>query len=138
MPGGDRTGPMGMGPRTGRGAGYCGGAGVPGFISRIGGAFLGQGRGRGGRGGGRGRRNMFYATGLTGWQRAAMDAPAADISAAATATTEQEVEALKQQAAALAQTLGPIFGGMLLSDKRVAELISTASAVTQPNTPPLP
>ena len=26
MPGGDRTGPMGQGPRTGRGAGYCSGA----------------------------------------------------------------------------------------------------------------
>lgn len=24
MPGGDRTGPLGTGPRTGRGMGYCG------------------------------------------------------------------------------------------------------------------
>ena len=47
MPGGDRTGPMGMGPMTGRGAGFCAGAGVPGFISRMGGAFLGRGRGGG-------------------------------------------------------------------------------------------
>lgn len=28
MPRGDRTGPMGMGPMTGRGAGYCGGFGA--------------------------------------------------------------------------------------------------------------
>ena len=27
MPGGDRTGPLGQGPMTGRGAGYCGGFG---------------------------------------------------------------------------------------------------------------
>ena len=47
MPGGDGTGPMGMGPMTGRGAGFCGGSGVPGFASR--GPGLGFGRGRGGR-----------------------------------------------------------------------------------------
>ena len=73
MPGGDRTGPMGMGPMTGRGAGFCGGTGVPGFANR--GPGLGFGRGRGGRGGGNGRRNMFHATGLTGWQRAAHGQP---------------------------------------------------------------
>ena len=69
MPGGDRTGPMGMGPRTGRGAGFCGGAsGAPsgsGCMNHRRGARFGQGRGRGGRG----RRNMFYATGLPGWMR---------------------------------------------------------------------
>lgn len=58
MPAGDRTGPMGMGPMTGRGAGYCGGQGSPGWGS---GAGFGRGYGRGGgfgfRGGfgGRGR-----------------------------------------------------------------------------------
>ena len=31
MPGGDRTGPMGQGPMTGRGAGYCAGFGMPGY-----------------------------------------------------------------------------------------------------------
>jgi len=35
MPGGDRTGPMGMGPMTGRAAGYCAGFGVPGFMSPV-------------------------------------------------------------------------------------------------------
>ena len=53
MPGGDGTGPMGMGPMTGRAAGYCAGYSMPGYASPI------QGRGRGfgfggGRGGGRG------------------------------------------------------------------------------------
>lgn len=65
MPFGDRTGPLGTGPMTGRGAGFCGGYGAPGWVtSPWGGGFPG-----GGRGGRRGWRNWFYATGLTGWQR---------------------------------------------------------------------
>jgi len=70
MPGGDGTGPGGMGPMTGRAAGYCAGYPVPGFANPVG------GRGFGMWGGGRGRRNRFYATGLTGWQRAGMGVPA--------------------------------------------------------------
>ncbi len=55
MPRGDRTGPMGMGPMTGRGAGYCSGAGVPGYMNPSAGGGAGWGRGRGfGRGMGRG------------------------------------------------------------------------------------
>ncbi len=50
MPRGDRTGPMGYGPLTGRGAGYCAGYGVPGY-GNFGGGWLGLGYGRGyGRG----------------------------------------------------------------------------------------
>ena len=53
MPGRDGTGPLGQGPLTGGRRGFCaGGAPFP------------------GRGGGRGWRNQFYATGLTGWERA--------------------------------------------------------------------
>lgn len=48
MPFGDRTGPAGMGPRTGRGAGYCSGFDYPGYVAGPG---FGGGRGRGfGRG----------------------------------------------------------------------------------------
>ena len=65
MPHGDGTGPAGMGPMTGRGAGFCAGYGAPGFMNRG----VGWGHGAWG-GGGRGRRNMYWATGLTGWQRA--------------------------------------------------------------------
>jgi hypothetical protein len=64
MPGGDRTGPVGRGPMTGRGAGFCAGYGVPGYANPgygAGGAFSG---GRGGRG----RRNRFFATGVPGGQ----------------------------------------------------------------------
>ncbi len=53
MPRGDRTGPNGMGPRTGRGAGFCSGFDRPGYMN--GGAGTGFGYGRGmGRGYGRG------------------------------------------------------------------------------------
>jgi len=55
MPGGDRNGPLGQGPGTGRASGYCYGFDTPGYM---------KGRGRGmGRGfrfrGGFGRRRAF-------------------------------------------------------------------------------
>lgn len=116
MPGGDRTGPTGMGPRTGRGAGYCGGASAPGFLSAgRGRGWFGRG-GRGGRGGGRGWRNMFFATGLTGWQRAAVAGLGAvatsffarPFPAPAAPPAEQELDALKRQADYLSGALGEI------------------------------
>jgi len=39
MPAGDGTGPMGLGPRTGRAAGYCAGYGVPGYLNPMPGRF---------------------------------------------------------------------------------------------------
>ena len=57
MPGGDRTGPQGFGPRTGRGLGDC----VPTDQPRWG---FGGGFGRG-----RGWRYWARATGLPGWMR---------------------------------------------------------------------
>ena len=60
MPGGDRTGPQGLGPLTGRRLGYCSGNNVPrsmGFSRGFGG---GPGRGYGrGRGWGRGYYGDF-------------------------------------------------------------------------------
>ncbi len=35
MPGGDRTGPWGRGPMTGRATGYCAGYSVPGYMNPI-------------------------------------------------------------------------------------------------------
>jgi len=76
MPRGDGTGPGGMGPMTGRAAGFCAGYGVPGYMNPAGGrGFFGRGLG-GGFGRGRGWRNTYYATGMPGWQRAAMGGPA--------------------------------------------------------------
>jgi len=50
MPRGDGTGPGGMGPMTGRAAGYCAGYSVPGYMNPAGGR-MGMGWGRGwGRG----------------------------------------------------------------------------------------
>ena len=62
MPGGDRTGPRGSGPMTGRGMGYCVGYVRPGFINpRFGPRFSrGRGFGRGLRIRRRFPRNVDY------------------------------------------------------------------------------
>jgi len=63
MPGGDRTGPEGYGPRTGRNLGYCAGYDSPGFTK-------GMPRGRGfGRGWNRGSGRGFWGRGRGFWRR---------------------------------------------------------------------
>jgi len=50
MPQGDRTGPIGQGPRTGRSLGFCSGYDTPGYAKGFGGGMgrgFGFGRGRG-------------------------------------------------------------------------------------------
>ncbi len=121
MPRGDGTGPAGMGPMTGRAAGYCAGYPVPGFMNPIG----GRGRGFWGRGGGRGRRNRYYATGMPGWARAPYGYPTRDSAAqpypfypgtaAPTVTAEQELAGLKEQAQYFKNALDDI-------NKRIEEL----------------
>ncbi len=64
MPRGNKTGPMGQGPMTGRGAGFCAGYALPGYanaaIPGYGGRFgAGNGRGYGCRQG-FGKRNFGY------------------------------------------------------------------------------
>ncbi|MFA5160274.1 MAG: DUF5320 domain-containing protein [Candidatus Omnitrophota bacterium] len=86
MPGGDGTGPMGMGPRTGWGRGFC---------ARPAGGSRGVGH-IGGRGG-FGWRNQFYATGLTGWQRTYPIQPGI--------SEKEESELLKKQATYLSGEL---------------------------------
>jgi len=111
MPRGDGTGPMGMGPRTGRAAGYCAGYHVPGYANPI----PGRGWGFWGArvGGGRGWRNWYYATGLPGWARAGY-APAWG-SVPFQPTPEQEASFLKSQAEGLRTALEQI-------EKRLQEL----------------
>ena len=111
MPAGDGTGPAGMGPMTGRGAGYCGGYGASGYANLMPGRGFGMGWGRGGGWGrGRGRRNWYYATGLPGWARfgyaPAWDAPYGPYGAPPTPV--QEVGFLKAQAEGLKEQLEAI------------------------------
>lgn len=92
MPGGDKTGPMGMGPMTGRGAGYCAGYAVPGYMNPVpgGGQGFGWGRGRGGRGLGRGWGRWFAPPYVAGPMK------------------EQELGLLRSQAESLKQALDDI------------------------------
>jgi hypothetical protein len=99
MPGGDGTGPAGMGPMTGRAAGFCAGYPTAGYMNPIGGrGYWGWGRGQGG---GWGRRNWYHATGLPFWARG----PQGFIGAA---NPEQERESLKQQSQYLQDSLDAI------------------------------
>jgi hypothetical protein len=132
MPRGDGTGPAGMGPMTGRAAGYCAGYPVPGFMNPVGGrGYWGWGRGRGG---GRGWRNWYYATGLPGWARAGYGWPAwggvagpyayGGAPFAPTITVEQELAGLKQQADYFQDALDEI-------KKRIEELESQKAEKTK-------
>lgn len=67
MPRGDKTGPQGKGPMTGRGAGFCAGNEIAGFendkFTRRGGAGMGYGYGHGMAGRYRGRGGFGYGYG---------------------------------------------------------------------------
>jgi hypothetical protein len=124
MPRGDRTGPMGMGPMTGRGAGFCAGLGMPGYANPAPARGLGMnyGQGRGFGGGGRGRRNMFYATGLPGWMRfGGYTAPHGFINPYEAPSPDAEKRVLRSQASALQSELDFI-------KKRLEEIESGSKA----------
>jgi len=104
MPGGDGTGPLGMGSRTGRGAGICNGFSTPGYANPVG--------GRGFFGSRRGQRNMYYATGLPRWSRYnQVNYPQYGY------TKEDELNALKNEAKYMNQNIEDI-------NKRIQELES--------------
>ena len=115
MPGGDRTGPLGQGPITGRGAGYCRGYGMAGSanLGRSGGWGAGRGAGFGRGGYGRGWRNRFLATGVPGWawNRGGVGAT----QSFRDPSRGQERRYLEEQAEALKSELAEI-------DRRLAEL----------------
>lgn len=117
MPGGDRTGPGGMGPMTGRAAGYCAGYQAPGFANAIPGRGYGFGFGRGMGFGFRGGRGGRWAVPNAGY---GYGAPYAAPYGAAPPTGQQEVEALQGQAEYLENTLAEI-------KKRIAELEAEAA-----------
>lgn len=91
MPFGDQTGPMGQGPMTGRGRGYCTGNAAPGRFN----AGPGLGMGRGGRGWRNGLRALGAATAKTP-------------STATSAAGEQEVAELKTALGSMLATLNQI------------------------------
>ncbi len=68
MPHGDRTGPRGQGPITGRGVGFCNRYDMAGYANRGVVNLAGGSRYMSNRGG-RGHRHWYYATGLRGWMR---------------------------------------------------------------------
>ncbi len=112
MPGGDRTGPMGMGPMTGRGAGFCAGMNQPGALTPGFGRGLGFGRGRGfGRGFGRGRGPGFGRF----WGMAYAPNYGYGPGPFPPASPQEEKNMLQQEARALRDTLSSL-------EKRIAEL----------------
>lgn len=97
MPRGDRSGPMGMGARTGRGMGYCSGANAPGFANQGFGQGAGMGMRRGNMGGGMGR-GMRGGRGCRNWGAAPAYQPAPVYQAAPVQNPGQEHQYLQQQA----------------------------------------
>jgi len=96
MPLGDGTGPMGFGPMTGRGAGFCAGFPVPGFMNPFG--FWGWGRGW--------RwffRVPFFGYGFPFWGYSPF------------MTSKEELEMLKSQAEYLRELLSDI-------ERRISEI----------------
>jgi hypothetical protein len=112
MPGRNRMGPMGQGPLTGRGLGFCGGDANPSPSQPQQGPGFGRGRGRGWcrgwgggvgwGGGGFGWRNWFHATGLPGWLRRGPLAPPS------AASEQEQRQVLENQAAVLRNQLEAI------------------------------
>jgi len=131
MPGGDGTGPGGMGPMTGRAAGYCAGYPVPGFANPMPGRGFGYGfgRGRGGFGRGlglgfRGGRGPFAGVrpGWGGYWGAPYGTPPTPYGQPygyAGPSAEQEADMLKGQAEYFEDALDGI-------RKRIAELEAEA------------
>ena len=115
MPRGDGTGPAGMGPMTGRAAGYCAGHAAPGFAdpvpgrgTRFGmGRGLGRGLGRGFRGGRGGRWAAPQGVPVPSGYPAPYVPPVP--------TAEQQLEGLRAQAEHLENALDSI-------KERVSEL----------------
>jgi len=105
---------MGMGPMTGRGAGYCSGYGIPGYMNNIPGRGFGRGAGFGGRSGRGGRfgfGNRFYAASVPGWQRRTGGYSTAVVPP----DPQEEQQTLRMQAEFLQRELDAI-------QKRLAEL----------------
>ncbi|HUT77908.1 MAG TPA: DUF5320 domain-containing protein [Polyangia bacterium] len=91
MPGRNGMGPMGQGPMTGRGMGWCNAMDTSNDVPQVG---PGYGMGRGGRGGGW-RHRRFWAAG-------------ANVPSAASAPEVGELDSLRAQIAQLTEELGEL------------------------------
>jgi len=102
MPSGDGTGPLGLGPMTGRAAGFCAGYPAPGYLNAVSGRGRGFGYGRG-RGFGRGRGRGYgrgYGAGWAGYPNA-YGAPYMAPAYSPDITPRQEADMLKAEAKAM-------------------------------------
>jgi len=115
---------MGIGPMSGRAAGFCAGFGVPGHMNPAPGRGYGMGRGRrrGFGGGGRGWRHQYYATGMPGWMRTGWEGPmpSAPPPDAERAFLKGQAEALEADLADIRQRMAVIEVGAK-ADKRPAD-----------------
>ena len=93
MPRGNRTGPFGMGPRTGRAMGYCSGYDAPGFMNPGPGMGFGAGRGM--------RRGMGMGRGF--WRFGAAYPPVYGAFAAPQMSEKDEMSILEEEAAFLSR-----------------------------------
>lgn len=122
MPRGDGTGPIGLGPMTGRAAGYCAGYGVPGYMNTCtGGRGFGYGFGRGFGRGFRARRFYGGPYGAGYPVSPFFQDPAADPYAVWQSTPKQELEMLQSQADMLSEQLAGIKKRMEELDKEVGK-----------------
>jgi hypothetical protein len=121
MPLGDKTGPTGSGPMTGRRAGYCSGSGMPGYRNVYAGGRgfgfgFGRGRGFGGGFGGGFGRGFGRGYGYYGAPPAYYPPdPAYDPYAVWQLTPKQELEMLQSQTKDMESELSAM-------KKRIAEL----------------
>jgi len=109
MPNFDGTGPRGLGPMTGGGGGFCV---MP--LGSVQSAVYGR---RFFKRGGRGCRNLYYATGLTGWQRASLGR----FAFGGVLSTEEETQMLKEEASVLEKELSLIKERITIIEKQHKE-----------------
>ncbi|MFX1273672.1 MAG: DUF5320 domain-containing protein [Promethearchaeota archaeon] len=127
MPGGDRTGPAGLGSRTGRGLGYCAGYDTPGFTKGPGG---GGAWGAGRRGYNTYGRGLAWGRGARWWGgggyfrggRAGIFFNAPIYPVPPELTEEQKLEALKQDKEYLESELTAIQNALKDVSKRIEDL----------------
>lgn len=110
MPRGDRTGPVGMGPKTGRGMGFCAGNEEPGYVNPSYGfgrmERRGGGRGRAWAPGmGRGRRFRNFPVDPPGWGSAPVMSQEDEIS-----WLDAQARGLKESLAQLEKRLDTLKG----------------------------